>query len=244
MDLENELRQAMAEHVTEMSAPRTLASEAKRRHHRTVRRRASFAIGAAGVIAAISMIPAYQSIHSQTVGADGSGGKKQGQQATNSLSATPSPTMGDRSGSPSNGPKGSHSPAKPKHSSDLQGPDLGIAKSLLGYLPQGLTPSKPCGTKNAGSKQTTTCRWNGPGGWVEVRLIRSSGLKSPADLNLAPPLAKHDTVHGHPALRSDGGPALASQVMWIERKGLGVWVEVSPTLGSSLTHVADGVNVT
>jgi hypothetical protein len=32
--------------------------------------------------------------------------------------------------------------------------------------------------------------------------------------------------------------------MWIERKGLGVWVEVSPSLGSSLTHVADGVNVT
>jgi hypothetical protein len=243
MDLENELRQAMAEHVTEMSAPRTLASEAKRRHHRTVRRRASFAVGAAGVIAAISMIPAYQSIHSQTVGADGPGDKKQGQHTTGTQSVVPSPTMGDRSGSPSNGPKGSPSPAKPKHSSSSQGPDLGIAKSLLGYRPQGLTPSKPCGTKTAGSKETTSCRWNGPGGWVEVRLIHASGLKGPADLGLAPPLAKHDTVHGHPALRS-GGPALPSQIMWIERKGVGVWVEVSPSLGGSLAHVADGVNVT
>jgi hypothetical protein len=244
MDLENELRQAMAEHVTEMSAPRTLASEAKRRHHRTVRRRTSFAVGAAGVIAAVAMIPAYQSIHSQTVGADGPGGKKQDQHATGTQSVVPTPTVDGRSGSPSNGPKGSRSPAKPKHSSGSQGPGLGIAKSLLGYLPQGLTPSKPCGTAHAGSKETTTCRWNGPGGWVEVRLIHAGGLKGPADLKLAPPLAKHDTVHGHPALRSDGGPALPSQVMWIERPGVGVWVEVSPSLGSSLTHVADGVNVT
>jgi hypothetical protein len=243
MDLENELRQAMAEHVTEMSAPRTLASEAKRRHHRTVRRRASFAIGAAGVIAAISMIPAYQSIHSQTVGADGSGGKKQGQQATNSLPATPSPTMGDRSGSPSNGPRGSRSPARPKHSSGLQGPDLGIAKTLLGYLPQGLTPGNPCGTEQSGSKKTTSCRWNGTGGWVEVHLIHSSGLKSVSDLGPVSPLAKHVTVHGHPALRSDG-PAIPSEVMWIEHKGLGVWVSVSPSLSGSLTHIADGVNVT
>jgi hypothetical protein len=243
MDLENELRQAMAEHVTEMSAPRSLASDAKRSHHRTVRRRTAFAVGAAGVVAAVAMIPAYQSIHSRTVGADGPGGKKQGQRATGTLSAVPTPTVDGRSGSPSTGSKGSRSSAKPKHSSSRQGPDLGIAKSLLGYLPQGLTPGKSCGTEQAGSKETTTCRWNGAGGWVEVRLIRASGLKSPADLGLAPPLAKHDTVHGHPALRSDG-PAFPSQVMWIERKGLGVWVGVSPSLGDSLTRVADGVNVT
>jgi hypothetical protein len=243
MDLENELRQAMAEHVTEMSAPRTLASEAKRRHHRTVRRRTSIAIGAAGVVAAIGMIPAYQSIHPQTVGADGSGGNKQGQHANGTQPVVPTPTVDGRSGLPSTGPKGSHSPAKSKHPSSLQGPDLGIAKSLLGYLPQGLTPGKSCGTDQSGSKKTTTCRWNGAGGWVEVRLIRASGLKGPADLGLASPLAKHATVHGHPALRSDG-PAMPSEVMWVERKGLGVWVSVSPSLSGSLTHIADGVNVT
>lgn len=242
MDLENELRQAMAEHVTEVSAPRTLASEAKRRHHRTVRRRTAFAVGAAGVVVGVAMIPAYQSFRPQTVGADGQGGSKHGQRATGTLSAAPSPTVDARSGSPKTGSNGAHPSAKPKHPSSPRGSALAMAKAVLGYLPQGLT-AKPCETDHAGSKGTTICRWTGPGGWVEVRLVRDSGLADPTDLGLAPPMATQSKVHDHPALRAVG-PAIPSQVMWIERHGLGVWVGVSPSLSDRLTRVANGVNVT
>jgi hypothetical protein len=242
MDLENELRQAMADHVTEVSASRTLASEAKRRHHRTVRRRTAFAVGAAGVVVAVAMIPTYQSIRPQTVGADGPEGGKHGQPAPGALPVSPTPTADARSNSPGAGSNGSRSPAEPRRSAGSDEPGLGTVKSLLGYLPKGLM-SKPCTTDHTGSRETRTCRWTGSGGWVEVRLVRDSRLKGPADLGLAPPMAEKFRVHDHPALRTDG-PALPSQVMWIERHGLGVWVGVSPSLGSSLTRVANGVNVT
>jgi hypothetical protein len=242
MDLENELRQAMAEHVTEVSAPRTLASEAKRRHHRTVRRRTAFAVGAAGVVAGVAMIPAYQSFRPQTVGADGPGGSKHGQHATGTPSAAPSPTVDARSSTPKPGSNGEHPSAKPKHPSSPRGSGLAMAKALLGYLPQGLT-AKPCETDHVGSKETTICRWTGSGGWVEVRLVRDRRLIVPGDLGLAPPMAKQSKVHDHPALRAVG-PAIPSQVMWIERHGLGVWVGVSPSLSDRLTRVANGVSVT
>src|SRR4051794_13331170 len=131
MDLENELRQAMAEHVTEVSASRTLASEAKRRHHRTVRRRTAFAVGAAGVVVAVAMIPAYQSIRPQTVGSDGPEGHKHGQRGTATLPVSPTPTADARSGSPSAGSNGSHPLAKPKRSAGSDNPGLGAVRSLL-----------------------------------------------------------------------------------------------------------------
>jgi hypothetical protein len=242
MDLENELRQAMADHVTEMSAPRTLASDAKRRHHRTVRRRTAFAVGAAGVIVAAGMIPAYHTINPQTVGADGPGGGKHGQQTTRTLSAPPTPSASARSSSPGAGSKGSHPSVRPKRSSAVPTQSLETAKALLGYLPHGLT-AQPCTTEHSGTKETKICRWSGSGGWVEVRLVQDRGLKSPSDLGLAPAVAKAFKIHGHSALRADG-PTLPSQIMWIQRRGLGVWVGVSPSLAGSLTRVASGVNVT
>ncbi|MDN3359518.1 hypothetical protein [Actinomadura sp. DC4] len=241
MDLENELRQAMAEHVTEVSAPRSLASDAKRRHHRTVRRRTALAVGVAGVAVGVAMVPAYQSFRPQTVGADGQGGGKHGGGVTGSLPATPAPSVTPRSGSPKAGSNGAHPPAKPRHSPSPRGSGLAMAERLLGYLPQGLT-AKPCETDHVGSKETTVCRWTGSGGWIEVRLVRGGGLTAPTDLGLTPPMAKQSTVHDHPALRS-AGPPIPSQVMWIERHGLGVWVSVSPSLGDRLLRVADGVNV-
>ncbi|MFB9832213.1 hypothetical protein [Actinoallomurus acaciae] len=242
MDLENELRQAMADHVTDVSAPGTLATDAKRRHHRTVRRRAAFAVGAAGVIVAAGMIPAYHTIRPQTVGADGPAGRKNGQQTARTPSASPTPSVDARSSSPGAGSKGSPSAERPKRPAADQGPDLGAVKALLGYLPRGLT-AKPCTTEHTGTKETKTCRWSGSTGWIEVRLVHDGGLKTPSDLGLAPPLAKAFRVHGHPGLRSDG-PAVPSQIMWIERHGLGVWVGVSPSLGGSITRIADSVNVT
>lgn len=243
MDLENELRQAMAEHVTELSAPRTLAADAKRRHHRTVRRRTAFAVGAAGVVVVgIAMIPAYQSFRPQTVGADSHRGQKHGQRTTAAVSATPTPRVAGPSGSPGIRSSGPHPSVKPKHSPGSHELPLSPAKSLLGYLPPGLTAT-PCESGHVGAKETTTCRWSGSGGWIEVRLVRDGGLKIPADLGLVPPMAERSEVHNRPALRG-GGMAVPSQVMWIERHGLGVWVEVSPSLGGRLTRIAEGVNVT
>jgi hypothetical protein len=242
MDLENELRKAMADHVTEVSAPETLAADARRRHHRTVRRRTAFAVGAAGVIVAAGMIPAYHTIRPQTVGADGPDGRRHGQQTTRTLSASPTPSVDARSGSPGAGSKGSHPAGRPKRPSGAPDPGLGAVKALLSYLPHGLT-TKPCTSTHTGAKETKTCRWSGSGGWIEVRLIRDGGLKNPSDLGLAPPVAKAFRVHGHPGLRTDG-PAVPSQIMWIERHGLGVWVGVSPSLGGSMTRIAEGVNVT
>lgn len=242
MDLENELRQAMAEHVTEVTAPRALAAEAKRRHHRTVRRRTAIAVSAAGlVVVGVAMVPAYQSFRPRTVGADGKGGGSHGGQTTVTPPSASSPEPKSPPGSPSSGPKGSHHSPKPKPpSSNVALPGLGAVTSLLGYVPAGIGPDKTCHTDHVGSTKTTSCRWNGSGGWIEVRLVRGSGLKTPSDIGLAPPTAEKARVHGHPALLN----RLPSQVMWIERPGLGVWVGVSPSLSTSLSRVAEGVNVT
>lgn len=241
MDLENELRQAMAEHVTDVSVSRTLAADAKRRHHRTVRRRTTIVVGAAAlVVVGVAMVPAYQSFRPQTVGDDG---KKDGGHSGRTTATPPSApalTPQPHSGAPGSGSKGSHHSSKPTRPPGVQLPGLGTVTSVLGYLPAGVGPGKTCHTDHVGSKQTTSCRWSGSGGWVEVRLVRASGLKSPTDLGLAPPMAEKLTVHGHPALLSQ----LPSQVMWIERPGLGVWVGVSPSLSDSISRVADGVSVT
>jgi hypothetical protein len=243
MDLEDELRQAMAEHVTEVSASRTLAADAKRRHHRTVRRRTAFAVGAAGLVVAVAMIPAYQSFRPQTVGADGPGGRSRSPRPTGSSSPVPTPSPSGRASSPTTGSTGSHSAGSPaKHPGNTQVPGAGAVKALLGYLPKGINPAKTCTTAHSGSRETTTCRWTGSAGWIDVRLIRDSGLKVPADLGLAPPVAEQADVRGHTALRV-GAPAMPA-IMWIERNGLGVWVGVSPSLSDRLTRVAEGVHVT
>ncbi len=237
-DLENELRQAMAEHVTEVSAPRSLASDAKRRHHRTVRRRAAFAVGAAALVVGVATIPAYHSLRAQPVGADGKERHGNGAHATVTPPAPPRPYAPGGTGSPSAGSTGSRPSHRPRHT---HGPHLpstgaGAVTGLLGYVPAGLVP-KPCATDRLGPRETTTCRWTGSGGWIEVRLVHDDGLKAPSDLGLAPPMAQRSTIHDRPALR-----AVPSQIMWIERRGLGVWVGVSPALSDRLTRVADGVN--
>jgi hypothetical protein len=244
MDLEDELRQAMAEHVTEVSAPRTLAAEAKRRHHRTVRRRTAFAVGAAGLVVAVAMVPAYQSFRPQTVGADGPGGRSRSPRPTGSPAPPATPSPNGRTPSPATGSTGSHSsgiPAKRPESPQSPGA-AAVVKVLLGYLPKGIDPAKTCTTDHSGARETTTCRWSGSGGWIDVRLIRASGLSGPADLGLVSPMAEQIKVNGHPALR-DGAPGMPV-VTWIERHGLGVWVGVSPSLSDRLTQIAEGVHVT
>lgn len=249
MDLEDELRQAMAEHVTGVSAPRTLAHDARRRHQRTVRRRTTFAVAAAGIVVAIAVVPTYQAVHpQQPVGNTGPVGRRTGGGDHGGAAGivTPAPSSSQRgiSATPSATRSGTARPeAKPssRHpSSGTLGTVPGTVKALLGYLPTGIDPDETCQDQHAGQRRTTTCRWTGPAGWIEVRLVRDDSLTGPADMGFAPPMAEHAQVHGHAALR---GTATFAQVMWIERKGLGVWVGVGPGLTAKLMRVAEGVEV-
>ncbi|MCO5994647.1 hypothetical protein [Actinoallomurus rhizosphaericola] len=249
MDLEDELRQAMADHVTGVSAPRTLAHEARRRHQRTVRRRATIAVAAAGVVVAIAVIPTYQAIRPQPVSAPGPEGRHAGTGGTTTAgSAAPSPSTARSNGStaPSVSPSAkTHAGTRPSRhpgTGSPRGTAPDVVKALLAYLPDGIDPHDTCHTGETGARRTTTCRWTGPAGWIEVRLVRDDSLKGPGDMGFTPASAQHAEVHGHAALRA-AASATFGQVMWIERSGLGVWVGVSPTLGTRLMRVAEGVQV-
>jgi hypothetical protein len=240
MDLESELRQAMAEHVTAMSAPETLARDAQRRHHRTVRRRTTLAMTAAGVaVVAVAAIPAYQSFRPETVGVNGPGGRNHA--ATAPVSSSPSGQRLDgRSAAPAPRPPGPSPSGRKTHGvAGSHAPLEGALKALLDYLPPGIDPQHTCSTDRRGPRETTTCRWTGSAGWIEVRLVRDSGLSGPADLGFASGVVRHVRVHGHAALLA----AVPSQVMWIEHGGLGVCVQVSAGLTKHLTTIADGLRV-
>ncbi len=243
MDLENELRQAMAEHVTAVSAPETLARDARHRHQRTVRRRTAVVMTAAGLVVAVAAIPTYHSFRPQTVGSNGAEGRKK----NHPTALAPVPSLSPPGASPSRsatGKPGSHAPDKPSHHpTDSKLPGTKAVKALLGYLPAGIDPAKTCESQKTGARETTTCRWTGSAGWIELRIVHDHGLSVPGDLGLAPAITKHSIVHGHPALLGEG-PAIPSQLMWIEHGGLGLWIGVSPQLNGKLTRIADGVHVT
>ena len=236
MDLENELRQAMAEHVTEVSAPRDARAEARappsphgappdgvRHRRRPV------------VVVAVAVIPAYQSFRPQTVGADGPGrARSTASTPPAPLPATPSPT--DRAPARARRlriPKGSHPARRSRqHPSRLARAGPRHAKALLGYLPPGIDPRRPARPEDVGARRPRPAAGPAPADGSRCASCATAGCSGPADLGLAPPMAKQSKVHGHPALRGDG-PAIPSQVMWIERGGLGVWVGVSPSLGGA-----------
>ncbi len=243
MDLENELRQAMAEGVIGMSAPETLAHDARRRHQRTVRRRTAVVMTAAGLMVAVAAIPAYQSFRPQTVGQNGAEDRhKNHHPAVAAPSITP--PSASHSPAPTGGKPGSHAPKNPSHHPPgAHVPGSKAIKAVLGYLPPGINPAKTCQTQKDGSRETATCRWTGGSKWIEVRVVHDSALSVPGDLGLAPAVVRQVRIHGHPALRGDG-PAIISQLMWIEHGGLGVWVGVSFDLTGDLTRIADSLHVT
>jgi hypothetical protein len=240
MDLENELRQAMAEHVDEVSASRTLAHDARRRHHRTVRRRTAIGVTAAGVVVAVAVMPAYHAFRPQTVGAPGKGVPSVGQRTTGQTQPS-APVGGPTSTSSANPVLPRHS-GTPKPAAGTSGLGSGVAKVLLRYLPSGIDGKKACRNDTEGSREATICRWTGPDGWVEVQMVRDKGLVNLSDLGLTTPMPTQVSVRGRPALRTDA-PSAFSQVMWIEHGGLGVWVKVSPELSAKLTRVANGVRI-
>lgn len=234
MDLEKELRQAMAEHVGEVSAPRTLADQARRRHHRTIRRRTAIAGSAAAVVVAAAVLPTYHAFRPRTVDASADRGTPT---AGTTARAHPSVLAGPPTTKPSAArvsPRPSTSAAR--HPVKTAGP--GTAAVLLRYLPSGIGPGQTCQDGTTGPREITTCRWSGSGGWIEVQLIHDKTLVGLP--GFAMPMAAHATVRGRPALRTD---TPLPQMMWVEHGGLGVLVEVSQQLGDRLTRVAEGVRV-
>jgi hypothetical protein len=241
MDLENELRQAMAESVNEVSASRTLAHDARRRHHRTVRRRTAIGVTAAGVVVAAAVMPTYHAFRPQTVGAQRPGVPSTGQKTTGQTQPS-APVGGPTSTSSANPVLPRHSDSPPRHPAGR--PDLGsgVSKLLLRYLPPGIGSNRSCRTETAGTRENTTCRWTGSGGWVEVQLIRDKAFVNLSDLGFTTPMPTQVSVRGRPALRTDA-PSAFSQVTWIEHGGLGIWVKVSPDLSGRLARVADGLRI-
>ena len=239
MDLENELRHAMAEHVADVSASESLAAAARSGHHRTVRVRALTVTTVAATVVAIAAMPAYQAFRPEPVGAPGrapsappAGGLAPS--APRPVEAPATPSASPRSTPPVARPGTVHPPTAP--SSHGRGP------SLLTYLPSGLRRPVPCATTKAADRQVTSCRWTGSGGLIEIKLIRGP-FADPSDIGSFPPMSMPARVHDRPAIRGEW-PDMGSQVAWVERPGLGVWVGVGRSLNDQLMRIAEGVRVT
>jgi len=126
----------------------------------------------------MAMVPTYQAIRPQPVGAPGPGGRQPGGGSKAGAATTAQPSV--PSGAlPAATPKAAGStsrtaPAPARHPSGTHGTVSGVARSLLGYVPSGIRPDGTCDTQNAGARRTTVCRWTGPAGWIEVRVMRDA----------------------------------------------------------------------
>jgi hypothetical protein len=239
MDLESELRQAMAEHVELVSAPGSLAAAVRRRHRRRVTRIRVTVTVAAVTATVAAVVPAYQASRAMPVGTPSS---RAGVGPANA-SVTPMPTFGGGSRYPSATPS---NPGATSGTLTGTAPSRGRAPGARGpvpwvtYLPPGLTQAGPCVMSRAVGRSTTICHWaGGDGALVEIHLIDDAALAVPTDLVSAAPV-ETGRVHGRPAIVTDQ-PGAGGQVTWIERPGLGVSVTVSAPLRNRLLRIADGV---
>ncbi|MEU5876724.1 hypothetical protein [Spirillospora sp. NPDC047279] len=246
MDLESELRQAMAEHTAEASAPPSLAARVRHRHRRRQRRNRT-ALGIAAVaVTAIAAVPSYKSFQAEpvsSVGPSASGGAATpSPPGTAAQPPVPGPAPSSRSAGPGTGP--SHRPSGPGKPGDHGLPlPPGKAPRLpawVTYLPSGLTADGPCGTERGAHDTTTTCRWRGPSGSVEVRVIRGSGFTGPESLASFPAVPAPAAVRGQRAIMGDR-PDAGRQIAWLDRPGVGVLVIVGGAARDRLLRIAEGV---
>ena len=243
MDLENELRQAMAEHVADVSAPESLAAEARRGHHRTVRVRVLTVSAVAAAVLAIAAMPTYHAFRPEPVGAPGHA--PSGTPAGGVAPSVPRPVEAPATPSApaqATAPAARQGTAHPPAASSSHGGGRG-GHSLLTYLPSGLRQLGSCSTTKATDRQVTSCRWSGSGALIEVKLIRGPSFAGPSDIGYLPPISIPARVHDQPAIRGEWHD-VGSQVSWVERPGLGVWVGVDRTLNDQLMRIAEGVRVT
>ncbi|GLW65958.1 hypothetical protein Arub01_42020 [Actinomadura rubrobrunea] len=251
MDLESELRAAMAEHTAGTTAPPSLAAAVRRRHRRrVVRIRVTVGTAAAAAAAAFVVTPAY---HSMTrVDSAGVHTTPAGSPASPDRSASPpapglpaSPPSGDRPGAGSS-KRPAARPTGPAMKGD--GPDGGPARirrvGWVTYLPPGLAAEQPCVEHDERGGRTTTCRWSGPPGWVEIRVVRGTGLSGPEDLYRGDPaVPQYTSVRGVRAAVTDR-PDSGRQVAWMARPGVGAVVAAGGgSVRDQLMRIAEGVRL-
>lgn len=245
-DVENELRQAMREHVADVAAPGSLVHDVVRRHgRRVIRIRMLTAASVAAV--ALAALPLYNTVLP---------GQPHGPQQPGvgvAVSATPitSPPVPPTAYP---GPSGDPRPLPPEPSGqggDGPGTDRrsGLGKEagiLLGYLPAGLRHDGRCETHQFAGRQTSSCRWVGGGAlnrsWVEVQVLREPGITTPDQFGLPAPRTEKTSIGGKAGIigfRADG----SRQVIWNDRRGVGVFVAVSADLTDDLAKIAGGVRV-
>jgi hypothetical protein len=247
MDLESELRKAMAEQVAGATASQSLVTDVKRRHRRRKARVHAAAGVAAASVAALALVPTYQSFRATPAG------DTETTRPSNTVSALRLPERPPASGLPeSPSPQGrseagaSQKPEARGPSGDGQAPPKpgagGVAGALpkwITYLPDGLAATGPCAVSGDADRTTTTCAWRGSGGWVEIALVKG-GLTGPQDLMRAPGIPGRTSVHGMPALTGDR-PDSSRQISWLARHGVGVTVTASGSAKDRLMRIAEGV---
>ncbi|WP_433329438.1 hypothetical protein [Spirillospora sp. CA-294931] len=249
MDLESELRKAMAEQVAESSAPSSLAADVRHRHRRRVTRIRVTVATAAAAVAVVALMPAYQSFRAEPVGAPAKTGTPSARPSTLVVPSNtpasghpgpaPSPgrseagSSGKPSAPPSGGPKDHGPSGLPRLLPDLP--------EWVTYIPAGLKPDGRCVSGGDAQRRTTTCRWRGAPGWAEIKLVK--GPRAHEGMSAVPGLPSRTTVHGIPAT-TGGGPGSSHRVAWPARPGVGVVVTVGGGLaGDQLMRIAEGVRV-
>jgi hypothetical protein len=248
MDLESELRKAMAEQVAEASASPSLVADVKRRHRRRRNRMHAAAGAAAAAVVALALVPTYQSFRATPAG------NSETSRPSTAVSAFPQPERPPAPGlsrPPSQkGHPGAGASTRPEARPPSGGPgtgphrpgggSLGDLPRWIAYLPSGLAASSPCAAAGDAKHETTTCEWRGGAGWVEITVVRNGGLSGPQDLVKSAGIPNHTSVRGAPALTVDR-PDSARQISWLPRPGVGVTVSAGGSVKSQLMRIAEGV---
>ncbi|MGI5419284.1 hypothetical protein [Actinomadura luteofluorescens] len=250
MDLESELRKAMAEQVAGATASSSLVTDVKRRHRRRKARLHAAAGVAAASVAALALVPTYQSFQATPAG------DTETTRPSNTVSALRLPERPPASGLPeSPSPKGrseagaSQKPEPRGSSAPGETPATpgagGIVDALpkwITYLPDGLAAAGPCVVSGDGGadRTTTTCTWRGADGWVEIALVKGGKLTGPQDLLRVTGIPRRTSVHGMPALTGERADS-ARQISWLARHGVGVTVTASGAAKDRLMRIAEGV---
>ncbi|MFG2087793.1 hypothetical protein [Spirillospora sp. NPDC048824] len=249
MDLESELRQAMAEQVAEATASPSLVTDVKRRHRRRKARIHAAAGVAAASVAALALVPTYQSFRATPAGnpetTRPTGGVSEHRQSerppapgpSQSPSAKEGPGAGT-SGKPEAHPSSGGSPVNPEKPGT--GGALDDLPRWITYVPDGLTATGPCAVTADAERETTTCKWRGSTGWLEIALVKERGLAGPQDLMKTPGIPGRTTVRGLPALTGDR-PGSGRQISWLARPGVGVTVSGGGSVEKQLMRIAEGV---
>lgn len=249
MDLESELRKAMAEQVAEATASPSLVTDVKRRHRRRKARIHAAAGVAAASVAALALVPTYQSFRATPAGNPEStrptGGVSEHRQPERPPAPGPSQSPSAKDG-PGAGPSSEPKPHPTSGGSGVNPEKPGIGGAVddlprwITYLPDGLTATGPCAVTGDAKRETTTCKWRGSAGWLEIAVVKGRGLADPRDLMKSPGIPGRTTVRGLPALTGDR-PGSGRQISWLDRPGVGVTVSGGGSVEKQLMRIAEGV---